>query len=301
MPELPEVETLRRELAHALIGARIESVRVRWRKTVAVNGAGAGAVRRGFARTLAGTRLRGVDRRGKYLLLHLSRGLTLVTHLRMTGQLLLLPKETRSDRHTHVIFQLRGARSAARPSRAVAHPPGPMNLHFRDVRKFGRFILAETSRLDELPALANLGPDATEISPVEFTALLKSRKSRIKPLLLDQRRVAGLGNIYVDESLFAARLHPETPANEIPPATARALHRHIKRILRAAIAAGGTSMRNFLNTAGHRGRFIRRLKVYGRAGAPCPRCGTAIERIVVGGRGTHSCPACQRLRTKVKA
>ena len=294
MPELPEVETLRRELAQVLIGARIESVRVRWRKTVAVNGAGAGAVRRGFARTLAGTRLRGVERRGKYLLLHLSRGLTLITHLRMTGQLLLLPKGTPSDRHTHVIFQLHGARSAARP-------PRPMNLHFRDVRKFGRFDLTETSRLDELPALANLGPDATEISPADFTALLGSRKSRIKPLLLDQRRVAGLGNIYVDESLFAARLHPETPANEIPPATARALHRQIKRILRAAIAAGGTSMRNFLNTAGRRGRFIRRLKVYGRAGAPCPRCGTAIERIVVSGRGTHICPACQRLRSKVKA
>ena len=183
-------------------------------------------------------------------------------------------------------FSMLGARTAGIET-------APADLHFRDVRKFGRMILTPDSLVDALPALAKLGPDATEIGRDEFTALLAARRTRIKPLLLDQRRLAGMGNIYVDESLYQARIHPLTPACDVPLESAAELWRIMRRVLRAAIKAGGTSKWTFVDAAGEQGWFAVKLKVYARAGAPCGRCGTPIERIVVGGRGTHLCPRCQ--------
>lgn len=274
MPELPEIETLRRQLAGALPGARIERVTVRWPKLV-----GNGSVA-AFRRQLRGARFREPARRGKNLLLHLDVALTLVAQMRMTGQLLLKPKRARLDPHTHLRLRLSGA-------------PDDADLHLRDTRKFARFYLAETENLDALPTLRGLGPEPLHMSARELAEILRGRSAKIKSLLLDQRRIAGLGNIYVDECLHAARIHPETPAGETAADRVRALHAAIRRILNAAIRAGGSSLRDYVHTNGQKGAFRASHRVYRRAGQPCRRCGAAILRSVVGGRGTHWCPSCQ--------
>jgi formamidopyrimidine-DNA glycosylase len=276
MPELPEVETLRRQLERDVVGATIRRVTVRWRKTI---GRG-GTIPTPFPQAVRGARIEAIGRRGKNLLVHLDGGRSIVAQMRMTGQLLRTPRSARPDRHTHLIFHLEGARDGC-------------DLHLRDIRKFARFFLTRTARLDELPALAGLGPEPLEIDRKTFAAVLAGRATRVKPLLLNQRRIAGLGNIYVDEALFAARLHPLTPAGRIAPQAIGALHQAIQRILRASIRTGGTTMRNFRNIAGEKGRYRERLKVYQRTGQPCARCNSPIERIVVSGRGTHFCPKCQ--------
>ena len=272
MPELPEVETVRRTLAPHVTGRRIESVR--FYAPQPANGAPDTV-----AAQLTGRRIMELRRHGKYLLFQLDEG-WMTVHLRMTGKLRFAAPDEQPGKHDHVVITLRGGR----------------RLFFNDTRKFGRFRLCST----EEDPFADLGPEPLDEA---FTvAVLRERlagKSRmIKPLLLDQSCVAGLGNIYVDESLWQARIHPERRADTLSAAEIRRLHAAIREVLQRAVDNCGTTLgtgeANFYSVAGNRGRNADRLNVFRREGLPCPRCGTLLARSVVGQRGTHTCPACQK-------
>ena len=267
MPELPEVETVRRTLAPVVEGRTVTSVSFLWPRTCA------GDPRSTEAR-LAGQRIERLERYGKYLLFRLrkdGRGSLLVVHLRMTGNLL-----------------VNGA--PGQFTRASMSLDDGTAVVFQDVRKFGRWQWSE-----RLPArLAALGPEPLEIGRGEFAARLRFRRSRLKALLLDQEFLRGLGNIYADEALFGARLHPLRSAHGVGPRKARDLHGAIQSVLRNAIAAGGTSIRDYRDSRGEQGDFQRQIQIYGRAGEPCVACGTSVRRVLVAQRSTHFCPRCQR-------
>lgn len=275
MPELPEVETIARELRRAGIeGRRIRAVNVRWPRTVAP------AEPRRFAAALQGQTIRRVVRRGKYLVWALEDGSSVLIHLRMTGQLGVAGGREPRAPHVRLDIRLDDGRE----------------VRFCDTRKFGRWL---HTRAPE-NRLAALGPEPFDraFTPASLRAALRGRRRALKPLLLDQRTVAGLGNIYVDEALWQARLHPLRGANTLRPAECRALHAAIRDVLRAGIRDGGTSLgagrTNYASPSGRRGRHQERLNVFARTDQACPRCGARIRRLVVGQRGTHICPRCQR-------
>ncbi len=269
MPELPEVETVRRTLAPALEGRTIRTVAFCWPRTCV------GDARR-TAHQLAGQHIERLDRYGKYLLFRLrrgERGSLLIIHLRMTGTLLL---NGRAGEYTRARMTL----------------DDETTVVFQDIRKFGRWQWAA-----ELPPrLAALGPEPLEIGREAFAARLAARKARLKALLLDQAFLRGLGNIYADEALFRARLHPERSAAGVGARKAGDLHEAIRTVLRDALAAGGTSINNYRDGQGAPGAFQHQIRIYGRAGTPCPACGARVRRIVVAQRSTHFCPRCQRRR-----
>ncbi|MCU0578948.1 MAG: bifunctional DNA-formamidopyrimidine glycosylase/DNA-(apurinic or apyrimidinic site) lyase [Desulfobacterota bacterium] len=270
MPELPEVETIVRGLRRKLIGKKIAAVRVRSARVL-------GQSPLGFRCALAGAIIREIDRQGKFILISCEGDLLLVAHLRMTGQFLLVPRETVTDKHTHVIFDLE---------------PGPEQLRYRDVRQFGRLeVLTKANRASH--SLNNLGPDALDIDAVTFFLNLRQKKRAIKPLLLDQTFLCGLGNIYVDESLYRSRIHPLTQADSLSREQARDLHRHMRRILGQSIRAKGTTVSDYRGPDGIVGGYQAYLRVYARHGEPCGVCGAIIQKTRVGGRGTHTCPGCQ--------
>ena len=267
MPELPEVETVRRTLAAVVEGRSITAVSFAWPRTCADDP-------RATETRLAGQHIERLERYGKYLLFRLrrdSRDSLLVIHLRMTGNLIVngAPGE-----HTRASMTLDDGTAVV----------------FQDIRKFGRWQWAE-----RLPArLADLGPDPLAIGPDEFATRLRSRRARLKALLLDQAFLRGLGNIYADEALFRARLHPLRSAASVGPRKARDLHGAIQAVLREAIDAGGTSIRDYRDGRGERGAFQGQIRIYGRAAAPCLSCGAPVRRVLVAQRGTHFCPRCQR-------
>ena len=267
MPELPEVETIRRTLAPAVEGRTITAARFHWARTCVGDVAATEAA-------LAGQGIERLDRHGKYLLFRLckdgARSL-LAIHLRMTGNLL-----------------LNG--SPGPYTRAEMLLEGGSSLVFHDIRKFGRWQWSE--RLP--PRLAELGPEPLEIGREAFAALLGARQARLKALLLDQRFLRGLGNIYADEALFRARLHPERRASSVGPRKAGDLHGAIQSVLREAVAAGGTTIQNYVDSEGSQGYFQLHTEAYGKAGKPCSRCGTPLRRILVVQRSTHFCPRCQQ-------
>ncbi len=273
MPELPEVETVARGLRASLVGRTIIEVEVRWARSVVLPNPTA------FSRRLTGQMATGVGRRGKWVMISLSSGDTLLVHLRMTGQLVLEPRGCPDDRHVRVLFFLDDGRC----------------LRFSDARKFGRLWLVD----DPAEVLGKLGPEplGADFTAARLREMLARRRGRIKPLLLDQHFLAGLGNIYTDEALWQACIHPLRRADTLTSVEVRRLHRAIHSVLRAAIARGGTTLSDgtFQQADGRSGEFASRLAVYGRAGKSCPRCGMAIERIRVSQRGTHFCPHCQPL------
>jgi len=295
MPELPEVETVARGLRASLIGRTIIGVEVRWaRSVIPPNGsteASTVSLRRersaeplaevptAFAHRLTGQTVTGVGRRGKWMVISLSGGDTLLVHLRMTGQLVLESGECPDDRHVRVLFFLDDGR----------------RLRFSDARKFGRLWLVD----DPADVLGELGPEplADAFTAARLGEMLTRRRGRLKPLLLNQRFLAGLGNIYTDEALWQASIHPLRRADSLTPTEVRRLHRAIRAVLRAAIASRGTTLPDgtYRQADGRSGEFARHLAVYGRVGQPCPRCGTIIERIKVSQRGTYFCPRCQSL------
>jgi formamidopyrimidine-DNA glycosylase len=275
MPELPEVETVARQVRPRLVGRSIERVHVHWARTVG------GATPRAFARALEAARFTSVERRGKYILFELARGGApagfLVGHLRMTGRMLVEPAAARAPAYERVAFELDDGR----------------RFSFVDVRKFGRLVHA--ARAEDV--VGSLGPEplGEDCSAQWFARALRSRARRVKPLLLDQSFVAGLGNIYVDESLHAARVHPLARADRLPQERAHALWSAMRATLNAAIEREGSSFDAFYRTPeGKPGSYQDAFRVYGRAGEACPSCGGPIRRIVVGQRGTHFCPRCQR-------
>jgi formamidopyrimidine-DNA glycosylase len=273
MPELVEVQIIADHLRGVILGRRIRDIRVHTPLVVVGRPT---ALRKG----LRGAIVQEVTRRGKFLVLHLAHGHTLVIDLRMTGQLRWFPPAEPYDSHTHV---------------SVDWTDLPEQLRYRDVRKFGRFRLLPTASLADVPPLARLGPDALHLSLRAFERCLAGRRRIIKAALLDQSVLAGLGNIYTDEALFRAQLHPERPVASLSPAERRALHRAIQEVLREGIRHGGSSIDTYLHPDGSKGRFQTRHRVFQRRGLPCVRCGTPIVRVVVGSRGTHLCPECQRL------
>lgn len=280
MPELPEVETVVRALAPNLTGRSIKGVEIF--SSVSVRG----SPRR--LELLAGRRIERLWRRGKFIRADLSGDLGLAIHLRMTGWLGVLRRRdlaARPAHHARVLFTLAGPAGADEEV-----------LLFRDIRKFGRIWCGRREELSALRPLAKLGPEPLDISAPDFAARLRARRGRLKSLLLDQTFLAGLGNIYADESLFAARLHPLADGCGIRAERAAGLHRAIQAVLRKALAAGGTSIDNYLHPDGTPGWFQRALKVYGREGEPCKACRAPIRRIVVGQRGTWFCGKCQKRR-----
>jgi formamidopyrimidine-DNA glycosylase len=274
MPELPEVETVVRDLYTAgLIGRTIRAITLRWHRTLDRPSIEEARLR------LVGESIVGLGRRGKYILIHLSNGETLIVHLRMTGQLDVQRADSPLDPHHHMTLTLDDG----------------SELRFRDTRKFGRFYLVA----DPAEVIGGLGPEPID---GDFTlemlkARLTNRHRQLKPLLLDQSFVAGLGNIYVDEALWRAKLHPERTSDSLSEAELEALYEAMRTVLEIGIRNSGTSLgegsTNYLSVAGRRGENKENLQVFRRTGLPCPRCGTPIQRLVVGQRATHICPVCQ--------
>jgi formamidopyrimidine-DNA glycosylase len=282
VPELPEVENIALGLRRAIVGKRVARV---WVGNAIIIRGPYRRQWRTFMVKLTGRRIVRVTRRAKRLILALEEGLALVVQLGMTGKFLLPPKANRPavpPKHTRLILSFRDG----------------TKLLFVDARRFGRVWCLRDLDPDapdaamEAAGLTPLGPEAFDLTPKTFAAILRTARP-IKSLLLDQTRIAGLGNIYADESLWAARIHPARPAQSLSTAETTALLREIKAVLRRAIRAGGTTFSDFRNAYGEMGRFRNRLRVYGRQGEPCPRCGTPLVRLVVAGRGTHICPHCQ--------
>ena len=273
MPELPEVETVRRSLIEHIVGQRIRSIAVH-----DFPGVLGDARAEDVEARVAGRTVQGVRRRAKYLIVDLDDGTAVVVHLRMTGRLTIAAHEDAPLRFERL---------------AIALDNG-LDVRFSDQRKFGRVIHLQDDELQRLEEKLGLEPLTRTFSAAWLEDKLRRRPGKIKGVLLDQGLIGGLGNIYVDESLFRAGIHPERRANTLSPAEIRRLHRAIKGVLRAAVDGRGTTFSSFQDAAGNRGRYGGKLLVYGRGGkGPCPHCGAPLERVIVGGRGTSYCPICQ--------
>lgn len=275
MPELPEVETVRRRLEPVLVGRRFEHVDIEDARLTRPEDPAE------VAAELTGERVAALERRGKYLIVRFESGRVLLIHLRMTGTLLHAPA---------------GGPADVPHRRAVVNLDDGSDVVYRDVRRFGTWLLVEPDALG--PYLAErLGgePLGRAFTTKSLAASLANRKAPVKAALLDQRTLAGLGNIYVDEALWRARIHPLRPARELGADEARALREGIKRALEAGIKRQGATLRDYRQPDGTAGSMQKEFKVYGRGGEPCDRCGTPIEKIRVAGRGTWYCPSCQPL------
>ena len=272
MPELPEVETIVRGLQEKALGKRIDRATLFMPQILRCSD-------EDFIQTIRRKTIKSINRRGKFILIDLSGGWSLIIHLKMTGQLKWIPRTRKPQKHTHLVFHL-------------AHCP--FQLHYCDVRRFGYLLLLKTNCMHDLPPLRDLGPEPLEIEPSDFVELLRSRRGRIKSLLLNQSFLAGLGNIYADESLWRARIHPLIPADTISTRKARRLHGAIQTALEEAIANRGSSVDDYLDAEGRPGQHQFYLRVYGREGEPCYHCRGKIRRIVIGSRSSHFCPRCQR-------
>ena len=288
MPELPEVETVRRGLAPAMEGAALAKVEVRDRRL-------RWPIAKDFEKRLTGTTVEGLGRRAKYLLADLSSGDVLLMHLGMSGSFrvgkdakpgVYYHEKSKSTAHDHVVF----------------HMSNGATVTFNDPRRFGCMKLVKRAKLDQEPLLRALGPEplGNEFDAAMLARACAGKKTSLKAALSDQRVVAGLGNIYVCEALFRAKLSPKRQASTIadrngqPNARALALVEAIKAVLNDAIAAGGSSLRDHRRTDGAFGDFQHNFQVYDREGAPCPNCKGKIKRIVQTGRSTFYCPSCQK-------
>jgi formamidopyrimidine-DNA glycosylase len=278
MPELPEVETVKRTLNELITGKQIERVTVHLPRIIQrpddIHA---------FAMELAGHIVAGVERRGKFLRILLD-GLVLVSHLRMEGRYGLYNGDEPIEKHTHVIF----------------HFTDGTELRYKDVRQFGTMHLFKTGEDLVSAPLFKLGLEPLdEAFTVEaLREAVGSRATSIKAALLNQANIFGIGNIYVDESLFRAAIHPAQPAKSLSMEQIALLHKAIVDTLSEAVAAGGSSVKSYVNGQGQSGSFQHQLQIYGRKAEPCVRCGTAVEKTVVAGRGTHYCPVCQPVPSK---
>jgi len=266
MPELPEVETIKNELLPHVIGRTITGVELFWERLVrqpAVNE---------FLASVVGRKITGISRRGKYLFFHLSGGLVLVMHMKMTGSLLVNPADTRF-------------------TRAIIYLDNGSTVHFWDPRKFGVMWLTG----DETDVVSQLGPEPLddEFTPETLAGILRNRTASVKPVILDQSVIAGIGNMYADEALFEAKINPMRPAGSLSADEIQRLHRAIRKVLMKALKRQGASIRNYIRPDGSPGTAHDEFSVAHGVGKSCPNCGAPIERIVVRGRGTYFCPECQ--------
>ena len=276
MPELPEVESVRRRLAPVLEGRRLEHVEISDERLTRPFAAAE------VAQALEGEVVREVGRRGKYLVVRFQSGRALLIHLRMTGSLRHAPAGTLPDDPYR---------------RAVATLDDGSDVAYRDVRRFGTWLLLEAPEVDEyVDARVGREPLEATFRARDLAERLATRRAPVKAAILDQRTVAGIGNIYADEALWRARIHPLTAARDLTQDELRALHRAIRRALEAGIARQGSTLRDYALPDGSTGAMQDEFKVYGRTGEPCDRCGTPIEKIRAAGRGTWYCPRCQLRR-----
>ena len=270
MPELPEVETIARDLTESLIGQKVVSARFF-----------TDMIREDFSRIkpqeLTGKTLIDVSRRGKNLIFNFSDDISMVCHLKMTGRLLVDADSSHDKKHLHFEMQL-----------------SKSHLSFYDVRKFGRICIIPRQELKNHPRLSKLGPEPFAVSPDEFVKRVKHHNKTIKQVLLDQTIIAGLGNIYADESLYDAGIRPTARPKKLSAERLKNLHKSIIKILNHAIKNRGTSVDDYLDGHGNSGNFQNLLKIYGKTDQTCPICGGKIKRIVLGGRSTHYCPKCQK-------
>jgi formamidopyrimidine-DNA glycosylase len=273
VPELPEVETVVRDLRPLLVGRSFVKIDV-----------GCKALRRkwsgGWESPLIGARVQAIERRGKWILIGLD-GPWLVVHLGMTGQFTVVPADKMRESHTHVVFTLDDGGE----------------LRFRDVRRFGSITLhPDQAALTAFFVNNGLGPEPFDFDAAYWRDCLRSTRRNLKAILLDQTIIAGVGNIYADESLFEAKLHPTLIGQDVTAAQARTLRRAIAAVLTRAIERRGSSIRDYIGGSGLKGQMQDEFRVYGRTGEPCLRCRTTIEKITLAGRSTHFCPRCQRRR-----
>jgi formamidopyrimidine-DNA glycosylase len=272
LPELPEVETVVRDLRPLLIGQRFGAVH-----------AGRRRLRRPWSKAwgsqISEQRIEDVTRRGKWIVVCLANGRRLVVHLGMTGQLTVVQRDVPPALHTHLIFDLNG---------------GKAQLRFRDIRRFGSAtVLSAPAALEQFFRAAQLGPEPFALARDYWRDAVAGTSRCLKAVLLDQRVVAGVGNIYADESLFEARLPPSQLGRQTNAGEADRLRVAIGRVLRRAINRRGSSIRNYVGGSGLQGRYQNEFRVYGRTGEPCVRCGAALQRVRLAGRSTHFCPSCQ--------
>lgn len=266
MPELPEVETIKRQLEKAVLHKKIHRVLVNNPKVIKE------PKKEAFCKGIKNTTIKNVLRKGKLLILELSSGKSLTIHLKLTGQLI-YPGEPRLSR---VSFKLSDGKF----------------LDFRDQRLLGELRLLDDWR--GLKFIKGLGPEPFALKTEEFVHMLSERKSRIKPLLMDQSFISGVGNLYAAEALFKARIHPVRPANSLSAQEKNLLFKEIKAVLKAAMKAKGSSVDQYLQLYGNSGEYAKYHKVYDRKGKPCFVCKGPVKRIALGGRGTYFCPRCQK-------
>jgi formamidopyrimidine-DNA glycosylase len=273
MPELPEVETIASQLAKRVVGRRVTAIQALWHKSLVGRGVD--------AETLIGRRITAVTRRGKVVIINFDGGVSVLVHLRMTGQLL---------------YEGKGTHSQSRMTRALVHFDDGSRLVFNDQRKFGSMTVVPTSEVGNDPLLSRMGPEplGRDFSAAALkVALARHPQQSVKATLLDQTTVAGIGNIYADEILFSSGIHPQTHGGDLSDTQVARLARSIVEILTEGIATGGASMRDYVNADGETGRYLDQARVFGRTGLPCLVCGAAVVKTRVAGRGTHFCPVCQ--------
>jgi formamidopyrimidine-DNA glycosylase len=274
MPELPEVETVRKTLKNLILHKQIKNITVNWPKMIKKP-----QEVEQFIDALRGEHILDVGRRGKFLIIY-TDSYALVSHLRMEGKYGLFENDEPLDKHTHVVFQF------------IDHT----ELRYKDVRKFGTMHLYKKGEEFKEPPLCELGPEPfSEEFTVEYlTKMLLKTQRKVKTALLDQKLLVGLGNIYVDEALFRAGIHPERMACKLNSKEINVLHKEIIHTLQEAVEKGGSTIRSYVNSQGEMGMFQLELYAYGRQGEECKKCGTPLVKTVVGGRGTHFCPSCQK-------
>ncbi len=277
MPELPEVETIVRKLSSRIIGLQVAAVVVNWERSIARPSA------REFTEQLVGRTVSAVSRRGKYIVITLAPEKYLLVHLRMTGRLIFVPSAEQphplaTDKHTHVICKF------------TTHG----TIYFRDTRKFGRLSLVDDPA--QVTSALGVEPLDTAFTPTLLGAILGKRHRLLKPALLDQTLIAGLGNIYTDEALWLARIHPLRASDSLTPDEVQALHSAIIEVLTCALGNHGTTLRDYRDPDDQAGANGSCLQVYGREGQSCNRCGKPIERIIIAQRSSHICAHCQVLR-----
>jgi len=282
MPELPEVETVVRGLNATVVGRTIDRV---WTNAPASSiVVGESLRRKSFAANLRGKKIKNVTRRGKNILINLTDGLTLWTHLKMTGRFFYVQKNIDVAKHDLAIFEFK--KTSAKSD---------FHLRFNDTRRFGRLRLYRSSEVNSQIGLKELGPEPLEISADAFVKIFRSTSRMVKPALLDQSFMAGIGNIYADETLFYAKIHPRKLTNRISKNKLLELYKHIRRTLTKAINKMGTSVDSYQGVNGQPGSFQKYLKAYANEGKPCAHCGHEIVREKIGSRSAHFCPRCQRL------
>ncbi|MCL6583432.1 MAG: bifunctional DNA-formamidopyrimidine glycosylase/DNA-(apurinic or apyrimidinic site) lyase [bacterium] len=274
MPELPEVETIVRSLRPHILGRKVSEIKVLLPKIIHTEGLGS-------TEDLIGQTITNIFRWGKNIVLEFSPNWYVRIHLKMTGQLLVSLPEEPIPKHTHVIFSLDG---------------GKIEVRYRDIRQFGYIHIMTAGEWKKWRDGNFVGPDPLEISLPSFLARLAGKRGKIKSVLLNQAFLRGLGNIYVDEILHQAKIHPESSADHLSTEEATTLYQKMQQVLQAAIWHQGSSVSDYVDSSGKQGEYQYYHQVYGRANLPCRQCGTRIERIRVSGRSTCFCPKCQRRR-----